>query len=184
MNMLNSKQKVIAVIAIIAVILIIGYYYINATKSIYGYTNEEELIEEESEEEEPKENKETEEKIIVHITGAVQKEGIVKVKENARINDVIEEAGGLKEDANIKNVNLAYIVEDGQKIYIPYKTEENIEGELITDTAGKNVLETEEEQTGKVNINKASEAELQNLPGIGASTASKIVTYRKENRKI
>ena len=94
MDMLTQKQKilVIAGIAIIAVILII--YYINSTKDIYNY--EEANAIEELEEENKNESTE-EKKIILHVTGAVINQGIVEVKENSRINDVIEAAGGLTE---------------------------------------------------------------------------------------
>lgn len=71
--------------------------------------------------------KENEETIVVHITGAVKNEGIVKVKETARINDVIETAGGITEEADLSEVNLAYVVEDGQKIYIPLKTDKEVQ---------------------------------------------------------
>lgn len=95
-------------------------------------------------------------------------EGIVSVKEEARINDVIEAAGGLREDADISNVNLAYIVEDGQKIYIPCKQDKEKEEEIVTESAGEKVLEEEEEgkKSGLVNINKANQKELEELSGI------------------
>ncbi|MCI8393611.1 MAG: competence protein ComEA, partial [Clostridia bacterium] len=99
--------------AIVAVILLV-FYYINSTKDLY--------IDNEFSEEENVTNEVDsvdKNKIVLHITGAVTNEGIVEVNENARINDVIEAAGGLREDADISEVNLAYPVEDGQKIYIP-----------------------------------------------------------------
>lgn len=67
----------------------------NSTKEIYV---SEEFAETE---EENIENEELQNEIIIHITGAVKNEGIAKVKEDARINDVIEAAGGLREDADI-----------------------------------------------------------------------------------
>lgn len=80
---------------------------------------------------------------------------------------------GLTEEANIKNVNLAYPVEDGQKIYIPFKSdvEESInDKEVITETAGGNVLgdnKNEKENVGgTININTASKDKLKELPGI------------------
>jgi len=179
MNMLNQKQKIIVVIAIIIAIGIIAYYYINSTKDVYSYQGEALKSEETQEENE-------EEKIIVHITGAVQKEGIVEVKENARINDVINNAGGLTEDADIESINLAYVVEDGQKIYIPSKLDNHQDLDdgdvIITQNAGKNVVQEENEKNGLININTASIEELQELPGIGNSTAQKIITYRTEKR--
>ena len=99
-------------IVITAVVII--YYYINSTKDIYNSEVFSSGVEENREKDFEDENM-----IIVHVTGEVKNVGIVKVKENARINDVIEAAGGLTENADLDNVNLAYVVEDGQKIYIP-----------------------------------------------------------------
>ncbi len=165
---------------IIVISIIVIYYYINSTKEIYEYENlENTILEEEKIEEEQN-------TIIIHITGAVQKQGIVEVKENARINDVINAAGGLTKDADINSVNLAYEVEDGQKIYIPYliELEENVDdGEIIMQSAGINVVEEDKKIQGKININQASLGELQVLPGVGEATAQKIINYRNENGK-
>jgi len=111
---------------------------------------------------------------------------LLEVKENARINDVINNAGGLTEDADIESINLAYVVEDGQKIYIPSKLDNHQDLDdgdvIITQNAGKNVVQEENEKNGLININTASIEELQELPGIGNSTAQKIITYRTEKR--
>ena len=80
----------------------------------------------------------------------------------------------------MKNVNLAYQLEDGQKIYIPNIND--IETEVIDDGASGIVGDTTAAQ-GIININKADENELQSLNGIGESLASSIVEYRKENGK-
>lgn len=183
--MLNQKQKIFIIIGVIIIVGIIVLYYINSSKDVYDYEGNigdtEEIAEEKGEV--------GEEKIIVHVTGAVEKEGIVEIKEDARINDVIEAAGGITKDANLDNVNLAYAVEDGQKIYIPSKLDnsENIDdGDVITtSSAGINVVEEDKEgeKNGLININKASLEKLQELPGIGAGTAQKIITYRTENGK-
>lgn len=126
------------------------------------------------------------EKIIVHITGEVAKEGIVKIKKESRLADVIEKAGGTTEEADLSRVNLAYKVEDGQKIYIPNINDKENEKEVqeyITEEAGTNVIIEGNESGNKVNINTATQAELETLPGIGPSTALKIVNHRKENGK-
>lgn len=111
----------------------------------------------------PKENT-----IIVHITGAVKNEGIVEVKENSRINDAINAAGGTTEEADLSNVNLAYEIEDGQKIYIPSLKDKEEKKEVTTSKAGEKVLEENEERSGnkKVNINTATKEKLTELPGI------------------
>lgn len=127
-----------------------------------------------------------EEKIVIHVTGSVKKPGIVRLKEGSRIEDAIDAAGGLTENADITKVNLAYILEDGTKIKIPCVTDENIEEEeILSQDSGENVVEKENTSLNSkeknVNINKASVSELQSLPGIGASLAERIVEYRKQN---
>ena len=129
-----------------------------------------------------------EDMIIVHITGAVKKEGVVEVRENARINDVIIAAGGLSDEADLSYVNLAYVIEDGQKIYIPSKEDANLSGineeELVSNDAGNGVIKGDERDAGSlININSASRDKLTEIPGVGDATAEKIVTYREENGK-
>ena len=140
-----------------------------------------------------KEEKEATEKIIVHISGAVQIEGILELEESSRIQTAIEQAGGLKENANINNINLAQKLEDGIKIYIPTNEEINqIErGEINTTTTQlKETIESKATNTTntkaenkKININTATQTELETLPGIGPSTALKIIEHRKSNGK-
>lgn len=95
--------------------------------------------------------------------------------------------GGLTEDADISNVNLAYVLDDGIKIKIPSNLD--IEEENVTtEDNGENIIEknnTQENNTSSkgININKANTTELETLPGIGPSLASKIVRYREENGK-
>ena len=93
--------------------------------------------------------------------------------------DAIEKAGGQTEQASLKNVNLAYQLEDGQKIYIPNVNDNETE---IIDDGASGVVDDTTNQT-VVNINKADETELQSLNGIGESLATSIVQYRKENGK-
>ena len=114
--------------------------------------------------------------IKVHIAGSVLNEGIVELEAGARIADAIEAAGGITPDANMQNVNLAYKVQDGQKIYIPNSNDEP-ETEIVQ--AG----ETQLTETGLVNLNTATQTELELLTGIGPSTATKIIEYREQNGK-
>ncbi len=181
--MLNlSKKQLIILIAIGGVIVFVIGYYIYTTTSNESYEQLDIISEEkDNQNKENVENKQ-EEMIVVHIAGEVKKPGIVKIKEGARIADIIEEAGGLTENANIANINLAYIIEDGQKITIPSKDEKE-EKENITTESGEGIINEKQgiSSQKQININKASKEQLCELQGIGESTAEKIITYRKEN---
>lgn len=173
---LDKKQIAIVGVVLILIVGIIGYYFYTNLQN-----NEEEIIEigEENIVEE-KENKAIEkieeEQIIVHIAGEVKNPGIIKTKEGARIADIIEEAGGLNEEADITDINLAYPVEDGQKITIPKKGQET--NEYITEESTSNPTNNTNTQTTnsknkKVNLNKATIEELQTLQGIRRSNSTK-----------
>ncbi len=197
MQNLETKQKIIIGIIIFIMVGVIALYcYLNFQK-----TNEEILLEDEQTENtdsitenEAEENVELknenekmqEQEIVIHIAGAVKKEGIIKLKEGSRIADAIEKAEGLKENASTKNVNLAYVLEDGQKIYIPTKEEENEDKQISIISSGQeNIIEeTKKENTNKdININTADKEELKQISGIGDATAQKIIDYRNENGK-
>lgn len=176
MDFLNKKQKLLLGIIGSIMLIFIGYYIINKTQNnSYVELEKEDMLYEFDN------NTELEDKIKVHIVGEVQKEGIIEIEKNARLADVIEEAGGITEEADLSKINLAYCVKDGQKIYIP-NMEENLE-EYITYEAGDGVLPEEDykKNNEKVNINTAKQTELETLSGIGPSTALKIINYRKEN---
>ena len=119
--------------------------------------------------------------IILHITGEVVNPGIVKIEEGARVKDAIDAAGGLTQNSDTNKINLAYVVSDGQKIYIPSIYDET-DNELITKDIGENLLDEElTNERSIININTATQTELEELKGIGPSTALKIIKYRKEN---
>ena len=168
-------------------VMFIGYYIIKKQDD-YKYKEIETIIEEDSAANAVNyEEKIEDTSIIVHVTGAIKKDGIIEVKQGDRIADVIEKAGGITEEADLSKVNLAYKVSDGQKIYIPSINEKDLQTgteEYITNEAGKNII-VEEEETNKekVNINTATQTELETLSGIGPSTALKIINYRNENGK-
>jgi competence protein ComEA len=115
-----------------------------------------------------------EEVIVVDVKGAVKAPGVYEGKTGDRVLHVIDQAGGLLEEADETKVNFALKLVDEMVIYIPVIGEESemmLTGEMTE--AGK--------EEGKVNLNSASEAELQTLPGIGPSKAAAIMEYRTEN---
>lgn len=185
MDILNKKQKIIIIIIVIFMLLFIGYYIINKTNNseyINLETEYDESIEKNTIINEEISTEKKRQDIIIHITGAVKKPGIVEIKEGARISDVIEEAGGTTNEADLSKINLAYTVKDGQKIYVPNINDKN-NLNTITEDAGENVIEDNNAmgESEKVNINTASQTELETLNGIGPSTALKIINYRNEN---
>lgn len=184
---LNKKQK--TTILIIAIIVAIGmiYFIYNKNQIRSDIDLESEILI--SNTSENKTNVEIQEDlVIIHIIGSVKNPGIVKLKYGSRIEDAIEAAGGLTENADITNVNLAYVLDDGVKIRIPSITDEkNGDEQILEEKSGENIIEetnmTLGASTKEVNINKATETELQSLPGIGASLASRIIEYRNQNGK-
>lgn len=167
MQNISTKMKIVIVAISIIIVATIGIYIFKQTQE-----NEKNYYETE-------ENMETKEKninqITIHITGEVNNPGIVMLDEGARIVDALEAAGGETQNADINKLNLAYVLEDGEKLYIPGKNEEG--KEYITRGNGNQT------ETAKVNINTAQIEELSTLPGIGEATANKIIEYRKENGK-
>jgi competence protein ComEA len=109
--------------------------------------------------------------IYVDIKGAVRMPGVYKVEQATRLFVVVNLAGGLTEDADPNAINLSRILGDQMVIYVP-TIEEGYPN--ITD-------EIDDGTEGVININTASLEELQTLPGIGPSTAQKIIDYREEN---
>ena len=173
---MNKEKKIklaltiaIGIIAIVGIIKAVDIYYEKNNTEQISISN---FIENETEDE--KDNT----KIKVYITGEVKNQGVIELEEGDRIADAIEKAGGQTEQASLKDVNLAYQLEDGQKIYIPNIND--TETEIIDDGASGVVDDVTIKQT-VVNINKADEKELQSLNGIGESLATSIVQYRKEN---
>lgn len=127
-------------------------------------------------------------KIQVDVEGAVMAPGVYEVEEGSRITAALAAAGGLSATADrewlAKNMNLAAKVVDGGKIYIPSVTEvtsgqaqnSNVKNQNLSNLGNSsNLLGV---TAGKVNINTASQAELEALPGIGPVTAGKIISNR------
>lgn len=182
MEILNKKQKIIVVVLIIIMCIVIGYYIISKTEK-YDYSDIEKISNIIEEDQEVDDNI-IENKIVIHITGEVEEEGVIELEKGARISDAIEEAGGTTEEADLSNVNLAYSLSDGQKVKIPNINEKDEEIIVIEEKAGDNIIiEGNKSKEEKININKAAQTEIETLPGIGPSTALKIINYRNEHGK-
>jgi len=118
--------------------------------------------------------------VKVHVLGAVTHPGVVTLSDGARVEDAIAAAGGLTPDADPALLNLAAVVADGSQIVIG--TVGDPAGEVNGSSGGSTGASSS--GTGvKVNINTASETELETLPGIGPVTAGKIIAYRTDHGK-
>jgi competence protein ComEA len=120
--------------------------------------------------------------IVVYVSGAVEKAGLLRLAPEARLNDALQEAGPLQE-ADLEALNPAERLKDGQKIVIPYKEQASgspsalNSGQAAAQESGRNSITSD----GKININTAGEAELDKLPGVGPALAQRIIQYRTEN---
>lgn len=134
----------------------------------------------------------TEEILVIHLCGAVAEPGVYLLPKNSRLYQAVEEAGGLLEDAGVEYINLADLLADGEKIYIPTIQEAEEAGMAKEESrAGQTKKQSEENQNpfaetvtgsvsdGKININTASAELLCTLPGVGSGKAEKIIAYRE-----
>ena len=119
--------------------------------------------------------------VYIHIDGAVQSPGVYALPSGARVFEAIEAAGGKSEDADLRELNLAARVADGQKLVIPGKVEppESADGPVLSSAAASSAPASA--ASARININTASERILETLPGIGPVTAGRIIEYRQAN---
>lgn len=140
-----------------------------------------EAIEEESVETVPLISENT---IVVDMAGEVRKPAVYILPEGSRVYQGIEAAGGLTEQADTRNTNLAAMLQDGIKLYIPSKKEVKAAEKESGLSAGSNYvggstsISASESKTEKINLNTANSEGLQKLPGVGPQTAAKIIEYR------
>lgn len=118
--------------------------------------------------------------IYVHAAGAVAEPGLYRLQRGARVADLLEAAGGPAGDASVDGLNLAARLEDGQRVYVPRV------GEVDPAAAvGERGVTDDPAMAGQsglaVNLNTATQTELEELPGVGPSTALAILDYRKRN---
>ena len=122
----------------------------------------------------------TPEDLVVHVTGAVVRPGVYRLADNSRVQDAVDAAGGFLAEADKNGFNLAAFVADGERIDVPY-----VAGFTPQPTSQFSVVVTPTPfgtpAVELININTASLSELDRLPGIGPTTAQKIIDYRTAN---
>lgn len=111
------------------------------------------------------------EKVMVDIKGEVQKPGVYELAPDSRVEQALNAAGGLTENAEERSINLAQRVADEQVIYVAAIGE----ADVPVQTAGSST------SSEKININQADSDELTELNGIGEAKAQAIITFREEN---
>lgn len=116
---------------------------------------------------------ETPTEVVVHVTGAVNAPGVFTLPADARVDDAVRAAGATA-DADLSQLNLAQKLNDGQKIVVP-KTGETAAASTSSESTG------EPESGALINLNTASQAELETLPSIGEVRAQAIIDYRETN---
>ncbi|HFI0633402.1 TPA: helix-hairpin-helix domain-containing protein [Streptococcus suis] len=132
----------------------------------------------ESVEETSTEASEESSQLVVDVKGAVAKPGLYTLAAGARVNDAVEAAGGLTSQADPKSINLAQKLSDEAVVYVASK-DENIS--VVASTTASSAMSQEEKNTSLVNLNTATEADLQTISGIGAKRAADIIAYREAN---
>lgn len=179
---MDNKNKVKIIVIVVFILLIAIFYFTNNKEESYEniYISND-IINNSSENLTISEKVE---KIKIHIIGEVKMPGIYELEFGSRIQDAIIAAGGETENAALDDINLAYQIEDGQKICIP-SIFEQVNAYIYNDSGENVIVDDENESSGnvKVNINKASSEELQQINGVGPSLAEKIILYREQNGK-
>lgn len=115
--------------------------------------------------------------IIVDVRGAVNQPGVYTLPVGSRVQDALARAGDVTSDADTRTLNLARRLNDGEQLYVPRQGEAT---PIPTALAARGVL-TATRMPSKININTATVAELDTLPGIGPALAQRIVDYRTQN---
>lgn len=162
----SSKQKAVGGFGLAAVALVAGAQIASQPKTIKGWAMGGQGL-------------------AVDVKGAVVHPGLYKFGAGSRINDAIKAAGGATEDAALESLNLAQPLDDGMEIRVPRA------GEVVTAPPVKSVSPPKSGSSrssgkkqmpvGKVSLNSATLQELQQLPGVGPSTAQKIIEYRTQS---
>ena len=115
--------------------------------------------------------------ITVDVKGAVKSPGIYDLPVGSRVNDAVQKAGGLTEQADSKSLNLAQKVSDEALVYVPAKGEE-----VASEETGSGAPSSTSKDK-KVNLNKASLEELKQVKGLGGKRAQDIIDHREANGK-
>ena len=167
----NVKSIILAFVCSL-VLIIGGLFYFNQNKtedySGVSFSN----ISNETNNKDEKAEKRHDEKIFVDVKGAVKHPGVFETTKDKRVKDLIEEAGGLLDDADTSTLNLSQRVKDQMVIYVLKHGEKP---KQISDGGSSS------SNTDVININTANKEQLMKISGVGKTKAEAIISYREKN---
>ncbi|PYY64393.1 MULTISPECIES: ComEA family DNA-binding protein [unclassified Curtobacterium] len=134
-------------------------------------------------------------RVVVHVLGAVRRSGVVELPTSSRVGDALERAGGATDDADLDRLNLARVLTDGERLYVPRLGQQEVpealglmaDGAAAGPTAAAGAggsggtAGTGAEGSTVVDLNTADQTALETLPGIGPGLAGRIIAWRDEH---
>lgn len=178
-KIIRNRNVTIVIVAVVLIIISLNIYKDNKSK-VFMDEYMEDIFAEESDIQVSKNGnteiflEEAKKIIYVEIKGEVKRPDVYEVEEGSIIKDLIDKAGGLTEKANIEKINRAKKLNDNELIIIPNDSN-------INEVSGSNVININEEESGKININTADLSKLKEIPGVGDVKAKNIIEYREKN---
>src|SRR3990172_7692411 len=123
--------------------------------------------------------------LVIHVTGAVARPGVYSLPDGSRVTDAVQAAGGMLMEADAEPLNLAALVQDGERVWVPWKPAAQAPAQSM---AGEGRAQESNltspsppDPIFPVNINTAPQNDLESLPGIGPVIAARIIAYRQEH---
>lgn len=169
-NFLTYIKQNFILVGLLCGLTVLGSFYLLTHQTAVPAKNEITTATAETKKTEPK-KKATEPKIlVVDIQGAVKKSGVYRLKTGAIVQEALQMAGGLTDNAEIKQINQAQRITDQMQIYVPYK------GEKVSPSS-----QSGSKTKKQVNLNTATVDDFKDVSGIGPKKAEKIIAYREKN---
>lgn len=121
------------------------------------------------------------EQIVVDVAGKVKRPGVVTLPAGARVNDAIDQAGGPKKGVSLTDLNLARVLVDGEQVLVGVAPARGVAADAMSQQVPQSDSAAPEAVDGLININTATAAQLESLPGVGPVTAANILAWRAAN---
>jgi len=119
--------------------------------------------------------------VTVHVTGAVRRPGVYRLRSGARVNDALARAGGAVRRADLTAVNLAAKLEDGRQVLVPRRAAAAAAGVAAAPPGGSATPSSAAAPSAPINLNTATLEQLDTLDGVGPGIAQRIIDYREQH---